>query len=156
MNLLQAFSLIKEPNYTTQEQSKHLIDLGLPKESADMCYKLHYKDVCSVAYTGFDDCPKGETYYLDEPMLRHTYPAGTYTIENGKRIDLSGVKDKLEETDIPCWSVGRLIEIWYKVNRQQCSVPLSLVITHYSGADTIIEYLEKLHKEGVNFSKLED
>ena len=57
---------------------------------------------------------------------------------------------------LPCWSVGRLIEIWHKTNRQQCSVPLSLIITHYRGADTIIEYLDKLHKEGVDFSKLEE
>jgi hypothetical protein len=47
MNLLQALTLIKEPNYTTLEQSKRLTDLGLPKESADMYYKLQYKDVCA-------------------------------------------------------------------------------------------------------------
>ena len=98
MNLLQAFALIKEPNYTTIEQSKHLIDLGLPKESADMCYEIQYKCSCAGgAYTGLDECPTEGTYYLDEPTLRHTYHSGTYTIENGERIDLSGVKDKLKK-----------------------------------------------------------
>ena len=48
MNLLQALELIKEPNYTTLEQSKHLTDLGLPSDSADLYYgkdgKVHFID----------------------------------------------------------------------------------------------------------------
>lgn len=39
MNLLQALALIKEPNYTTQEQVQKLLDLGVPVDSADMYYK---------------------------------------------------------------------------------------------------------------------
>lgn len=39
MNLLQALALIKEPNYTTQEQAQKLLDLGVPVDSADMYYK---------------------------------------------------------------------------------------------------------------------
>ena len=43
MNLLQALALIKEPNYTTPEQSKFLMDLGLPSDSADLYYGLDKK-----------------------------------------------------------------------------------------------------------------
>lgn len=39
MNLLQALALIKEPNYTTPEQSQKLLDLGVSVDSADMYYK---------------------------------------------------------------------------------------------------------------------
>ena len=157
MNLLQALALIKEPNYTTQEQSKHLMDLGLPKESADMYYELHYKDVCACAYTGYDECPKGETYYLDEPILRHTNPAGTYTIENGKRIDLSGVKDKLKETDIPCWTVGQLIKIYLICNPYESDDDLMFMLT--SGVEVpdlchyIITWLEYIKP---NFDKVNE
>lgn len=48
MNLLQALELVKEPNYTTPEQSKRLTDLGLPSDSADLYYgkdkKVHFID----------------------------------------------------------------------------------------------------------------
>ena len=48
MNLLQALELVKEPNYTTPEQSKRLTDLGLPPDSADLYYgkdkKVHFID----------------------------------------------------------------------------------------------------------------
>ena len=129
MNLLQALDLIKGQNYTTIEQSKHLIDLGLPKESADMYYEIQYKDVCAGAYTGLDECPTEGTYYLDEPTLRHTYPLGTYTNENGKRIDLSGVKEKLKKTDIPCWTVGQLIKIYLICNPYESDDHLIFMLT---------------------------
>jgi len=157
MNLLQALALNKAPNYTTQEQSKRLIDLGLPKESADMYYGLQYEDVCAGAYTGFDDYPKGGTYYLDEPSLRHTNPAGTYTIENGERIDLGGVKDKLKETDIPCWTVGQLIKIYLICNPYEGDGDLMFMLT--SGVEIpdlchcIITWLEYIKP---NFDKVNE
>ena len=157
MDLLQALDLIKDSNYTTIEQSKHLIDLGLPKESADMYYKLQYKDVCAGAYTGLDECPNEGTYYLDEPLLRHTNPSGTYTIENGERIDLSGVKDKLKKTDIPCWTVGQLIKIYLICNPYESDDNLIFMLT--SGVEVpnlchfIITHLEYIKP---NFDKVNE
>lgn len=158
MDLLQALDLIKDPNYTTIEQSKHLIDLGLPKESADMYYKLQYKCSCGGwAYTGLDECPKEGTYYLDEPLLRHTNPSGTYTIENGERIDLSGVKDKLKKTDIPCWTVGQLIKIYLICNHYESDDNLIFMLT--SGVEVpdlchfIITHLEYIKP---NFDKVNE
>jgi hypothetical protein len=114
-------------NFTTPEQSERLLELGVSADSADC----------------FIDLRTGTIYHCQDR---------TYS-EIVNNYDELGLK---RDEFFPCWSVGRLIEIWHKTNRQQCSVPLSLVITHYRGADTIIEYLDKLHKEGVDFSKLEE
>lgn len=81
-------------NFTTQEQSKRLLELGVPANSADMYYGLFVE---AVIYTGYDDVPKGKTFYCNEPSVRH--------------IDSNGTACELKRTDIPCWSVGRLIEL---------------------------------------------
>lgn len=61
-------------NFTTTEQSKRLLDLGLPEWTADCFYKL---DLYSF---------KTEMCFTKEDSLLHHYT--------------------------PCWSVGRLIEIY--------------------------------------------
>lgn len=63
--------------YTTKEQSKELLKLGLNPETADMCYeyqKAHWPD---------------EPAYLDWPQCYK----------------------KHDEQDIPCWSVGALMDL---------------------------------------------
>ena len=96
-------------NFTTNEQSKKLLDLGVPADSADMYYKQYSDAVIYVGEVG--DVPQGKTFYIHEPSLRHINPEGTWTWKDGERIDLSGKVDELRKTDIPCWSVGRLIDI---------------------------------------------
>jgi len=70
-------------NYTTPEQSKRLLELGVPADSAD-CYLLR-------TYT------KGDTFIVE---VLHD--------------ELYSKKDKFTNMleYIPCWSVGRLIEIY--------------------------------------------
>jgi len=63
-------------NYTTPEQSKRLLEAGLPAESAD----------CYYGALGF-----GNGY--------HKYPSICWSDGFSGNID------------IPCWSVGRLVEI---------------------------------------------
>jgi len=63
-------------NFTTPEQSKRLLELGLPADSADCYYEAF----------GF-----GKGY--------QTFP------------NACGYFDKDNLLDLPCWSVGRLIEI---------------------------------------------
>lgn len=65
-----------QKDYTTPEQSKRLLELGVPADSADMYYK-------------------------------HTMLA-PYTLNNGV---LFSAYLKVEDI-VPCWSVGRLIEIY--------------------------------------------
>lgn len=62
-------------NFTTLEQSKRLLELGVPADSADMYYK-------HIMLT---------PYILSDGVLFSVY-------------------SKVEDI-IPCWSVGRLIEI---------------------------------------------
>ena len=69
-------------NFTTPEQSKQLLELGVPADSADM----HYHQECVRIKYGKEEF---------EYFLRYGKPdTNKYS------------------TNIPCWSVGRLIEIY--------------------------------------------
>lgn len=95
--------------FTNPKQSKMLLEFGVMADSADMYYKQYSEAVVWVGEVG--DVPQGKTFYIHEPLLRHINPEGTWTWKDGERIDLSGKIDELRKTDIPCWSLGRLIEI---------------------------------------------
>jgi len=69
-------------HYTTIEQSKKLVNLGLNPGSADMCYIQH-----------FDESYNEVTFIEEDPIL-------TYTIDT---------------IDLPCWSLGTLLELMPKV-----------------------------------------
>ena len=73
-------------DFTTPEQSKRLLELGVPEDSANYCYE------CSLI--------GGEKYYARE-LLDDT------TFSKYKRAYDSPCVDI-----IPCWSVGRLNEIF--------------------------------------------
>ena len=66
-------------NYTSIEQSKKLLELGLSPESADMMY-CYWKNT-RTRESGIDN----------EPTVRVELP--------------------IEKCDIPCWSVGALLEV---------------------------------------------
>ncbi len=68
-------------NFTNVEQSKRLLELGVPKYSADMWY----------------------VGSLGAPRKYAPFPSFSYHFD--------GV---IYERDVPCWSVGRLIEIHLK------------------------------------------
>lgn len=83
-------------NYTTPEQSKRLLELGVPADSAD-CF---YSESAYIKY--------GEVYfeYNTEPEI---LPKSAIT---GETILFSEYKNKYTGGYVlPCWSVGRLIEI---------------------------------------------
>ncbi len=109
-------------NFTTPEQSRRLLDLGLPADSAD-CY-----------------------YDRDELEIdKKTTP---YVIPRTSTIGHYGIKFY-----IPCWSVGRLIEIY-------CILVGRKGVMMYSIDDLreeIIYRLNALKEQGVlDFSKLEE
>lgn len=68
-------------NYTTPEQSKRLLELGMPADSADLFYDSYWLKV--------------DKY--DVPLV--IYKTNKFT-------------DYDQQEYIPCWSVGRLIEIF--------------------------------------------
>lgn len=138
-------------NFTTPEQSKKLLELGVPADSADMYYKQYSEGVVYVGEVG--DVPQGKTFYIHEPSLRHINPEGTWTWKDEERIDLSGKVDELRKTDIPCWSFGRLVEI-YIIARGLDTAYLPI-----ESDEDMVKYIIQLYEEkmkDLDFSKLED
>ena len=103
-------------NFTTPEQSKKLLELGVPADSAD----LYYQDYGSI------------------PMV-------VWTLTQSRDLRRGILK--------PCWSVGRLIEI-YIIARGLDTAYLPI-----ERGEDMVKYLIRLYEEKVkdlNFSKLEE
>ena len=108
-------------NFTTPEQSKTLLGLGVPADSAD-CYFLS-TDGITTWVRGVAD----------------------------KHMNWMGSIDK---TPIPCWSVGRLIEI-----SELCYTSLSEHDYFIRQKDCNTDFLIKMFELGadmMDFSKLEE
>ena len=111
-------------NFTTIEQSKRLLELGVPADSADMYYQNA----------------------LPEPKV---IPVGRKFQEYTNSIE--GAMRHIWYF-IPCWSVGRLMEI-YKIVGEEAGQCISC-----SKAQTQVESLVQLYEENIgllDFSKLE-
>lgn len=110
-------------NYTTHEQSKRLLELGVPVDSAD-CY---YRNFASSRVRLI-------------PNIRET--------DDKFCIDTNIL--------IPCWSVGRLMEIFdicFPESNTACWPPYYELDTDY------ITYVVRLYERGIkelDFSKLEE
>lgn len=109
-------------NFTTPEQSKRLLELGVPVDSADL---IQVQDAITT-----------DEYIM---VRNEDEPIGEF-IENNQDI-------------IPCWSVGRLIEIYEIVgeNAGQC--------VSTTKSTSRIESLVQLYEENatlLDFSKLEE
>ena len=75
-------------DFTTPEQSKRLLELGMPEDSANLCYRF-YTDL------------SGDTIMWDAPSV----------ITENQHIEWSHKLTSGDTAYLPCWSVGRLIEI---------------------------------------------
>lgn len=118
-------------DFTTPEQSKRLLELGVPADSANyayMCYEIG--DMCRV-------------------FINHPY---TIYSENVKRL--------LGRKTLPCWSVGRLIEICLKcstLEQRQVRFFCNRDNDEYSLIDYVVTVLESgVMTNHIDFSKLED
>jgi hypothetical protein len=113
-------------NFTSPEQSKRLLELGVPDWSADCVY--------DCALIG------GEKYYslsILEDELFSVY----------KRIWEDPCTDI-----IPCWSVGRLIEIFLL-----CTPYKDIAMNKSNLVEQMVVSLFMVNKDGLlDFSKLED
>ena len=111
-------------NFTTHEQSKRLLELGIPVDSADMYYKR----------TLF------KPYLFNEGVLFSAY-------------------SKVEDI-VPCWTVGRLIEICLKCStreQRQISFFCDGDYDEYSLIDYVVTVLESsVMTSHMDFSKLEN
>ena len=111
-------------NFTTPEQSKRLLDLGVPADSADMYYSKMSTETFWSLYT--------------------IGSGATYTSISTPPYDFMFV---------PCWSVGRLIEI-YVIARGVDTAYLPI-----ERDEDMVKYLIRLYEEKVkdlDFSKLEE
>lgn len=88
-------------NYTSIEQSEELVKLGLDPKTADKYYFL-------------DPTPVGNIYHLSD-----------------KRVDV-GVKSipEYEKGDIPCWSVGALMDIISSSIKSISTVSMPVIYFH--------------------------
>lgn len=120
-------------NFTTPAQSKRLLELGVPADSAD-CYLLR-------THT------KGDTFIVE---VLHD--------------ELYSKKDKFTNLleYLPCWSVGRLIEI-YLTCALEChpyddfyTETPSLHLIAFDKDRLIDEIIEIMFDDTMDFAKLED
>lgn len=122
-----------QSNFTTPEQSKKLLELGVPEDSAD-CYYRH----------DFINDPTPCLYVL-QPQWDETI--GKIRGKTGQKID-------------PCWSVGRLVEIILKCYISCYEIKFSTAEYYtctLSNINIIIMKIEHLIKyNNLDFSKLEE
>lgn len=119
-------------NYTSPEQSERLLELGLPADSADMYYS------------------RTSTTHFWDPYL--IVGGSTYTMISGSSAFIF----------LPCWSVGRLIEIYltcaleYHPYDDFYTETPSLHLMAFDKERLIEEVIEIMSEDETDFSKLED
>ena len=112
-------------NYTTPEQSKRLLELGLPTDSAD-CYLFKFR--CEDVYT---------QWHIALFENKETYSWKMNLLSDGQYDYL------------PCWSVGRLIEIYGILRGVTCIFSLETT-------DIIDNIIDCFNRNKLDFSKLEE
>ena len=126
-------------NFTTPEQSYRLLELGVPIDTADCVYaKSIYPNEYIILLGDMRVIPSEKTW--------------NFTIY--RKIH------KTEKTDfVPCWSVGRLIEIaWICHNSYGFFMTMCTSISRiFKAEQSIIEIMiDCLFDNTIDFSKLEE
>ena len=111
-------------NFTTPEQSKRLLELGVPAWTAD-CYN-------TTKHIGI--IPDGATY-------KDVWQMSIWRDEDGNHIEM-----------YPCWSVGRLIEIYCLCVDERYSIEFIGQI-HTRPMNKILDLFEYVK---LDFEKLEE
>jgi hypothetical protein len=124
---LQNYTTMKklQINFTTPKQSKRLLELGVPFDSAD-CYNTT-KHIGKI--------PESATY-------KDVWKMSKWRDKNDNHIEM-----------YPCWSVGRLIEIYHIC----VSRGFSFNVCFPNLMNEIMYEFGEAHRNGwLNLSKLED
>lgn len=124
-------------NFTTIEQSKKLLELGIPEWTADMFYDVNSEK----KYRSWEFCP--------EPIPLNT----TYRkyIAYGENFDVFK-----HEYFYPCWTVGRLIEIM-NICSMHDIVSIYRTDRDVTQIDIIIEtIINRINGNSIDFLKLEE
>ena len=120
-----------QPIYTSIEQSKMLLELGLPKNSADCYYRNYAKQ--------------------GEPRADVRFVLNGYDIIT----TIESCYSTLTEIT-PCWSVSRLIDIYKTCRTYKCD---SFAFNTQYGLDHMLEYILALfdeNKDRLNFEFLNE
>lgn len=126
-------------NFTTPEQSKRLLELGLPADSADMYYITVKKEGSEREYL----CNNGTPTVIN---INYGISVGSF---------------RTQANLIPCWSVGRLMEIAFATRNTENKdktdfvIPIEFVQDEKGTMEHMVEHFE-LCADYYNFSKLED
>lgn len=114
-------------NFTTPEQSKKLLELGVPADSADM-------------------------FYFAIGNSKENYDRGIF-YDAPDVLRPGNILHELTKNTLPCWSVGRLIEIY-----NMCTSGNGIYIprNHIVLDKVLIEFFGALLSEEIDFSKLEE
>lgn len=114
-------------NYTTVEQSKRLLELGVPEWTAD-CYNTN-KHIGKI--------PEGATY-------KDVWQMSIWRDKNGNHIEM-----------YPCWSVGRLIEIYHICVGPGCSFTFHVCFPNLMN-EMIYKIAEAKNNKWLDLKKLKE
>ena len=114
-------------NFTTPEQSKRLLELGVPADSAD-CFYLKVHPVEDYVYVLTDN--------------------RTYT-------EQAAISDYEYSYFLPCWSVGRLIEIYHICDKPGFSFSFHVCFPNLI-SEMIYKIAEAKEHGWIDFSKLDE
>jgi hypothetical protein len=128
-------------NFTTPKQSKRLLELGVPVDSADCI--AHIVDNSIELYEDF--VLKGDVR-ISVINERHTYTKAI-TLEDG---------DRWLDEPYPCWSVGRLIEIMKICAKPKEQAIMSEELLYCRDLVGMLVFMLEGNRSVMDFSKLEE
>lgn len=130
-------------NFTTPEQSNRLLELGVPADSAD-CFYSHY--IKTYAHSEYTEILWHRPRFITEDNIPNW---------NARLMDGT-------QTYLPCWSIGRLIEVMticYEWDLLSCA-SFRIYVTDIIGCNLINQLINDLSLEisrcKMDFSKLEE
>lgn len=117
-------------NFTTPEQSKRLLEMGVPEWTADLYF---YEEGC----ISNDDEPSGVIPY--DEVYQDNSKEGVFS----------------DYAEFPCWSVGRLIEIYHICIGPGCSFTFHVCFPNLMN-EIIYKLVEADYNGWLNLKKLEE
>ena len=115
-------------NFTTHEQSKRLLELGVPADSADCCYL--------AIVTRYD---------VNEAVI--DYAKWVTVLEDGEQIGVH---------DLPCWSAGRLLDIYLLSVEMETNIKPNAIFFLGDNKSLMENLMEWFETESFDFSKLDE
>jgi len=127
-----------QTNFTTPEQAKKLLELGVPADSADCVYTTWKNDTPSITYL-FE---YKFSSLVNDPDIQTDVKSGFMTIT-------------------PCWSDGRLMEIYDICFPDNGDWPNTQKWSKYTETYNLLKYAidcieTAVEKDYIDFSKLEE